>query len=162
MGKFTAYKLPLKSLPAGSYEYNYELGGQFFKDMESSDVRDADVHVHLVVVYREGVYDLTFRFGGEVVLLCDRCLDDLHFPIDTDYHIKVRYGDSYRDDSDDFLEIPESDNDLNVAYMMYDTVSLAIPIKHVHPVGKCNRAMSALLRKHRTSVPGAEDADLEN
>lgn len=162
VGKFTAYKLPLKSLPAGSHEYDYKLGGQFFKDMESPDVREADIHVHLVVVHRDGVYDLTFKFVGEVVLLCDRCLDDLHFPIDTDYHIMVKYGDAYRDDSDDFLEIPESDNDLNVAYMMYDTVSLAIPIKHVHPMGKCNRAMSALLRKHRTSVPGDEDASLEN
>lgn len=162
VGKFTAYKLPLKSLPAGSHEYDYELSGQFFKDMESLDVRDADVHVHLVVVHRDGVYDLAFKFTGEVVLLCDRCLDDLHFPIDTDYHIMVKYGDAYRDDSDDFIEIPESDNDLNVAYMMYDTVSLAIPIKHVHPMGKCNRAMSALLRKHRSAVPGDEDTALEN
>lgn len=45
---------------------------------------------------------------------------------------------------------------------MYDTVSLAIPIKHVHPMGKCNRAMSALLRKHRTAIAGDEDAALEN
>ncbi|MCM1450185.1 MAG: DUF177 domain-containing protein [Clostridiales bacterium] len=130
--------------------------------MESADVRGADVDVRLVVVHRDGVYDMTFKFTGEVVLLCDRCLDELHWPIDTDYHIVVKYGDAYRDDSDDFLEIPESDNDLNVAYMMYDTVSLAIPIKHVHPQGKCNRAMSALLRKHRTTIPGDEDSALEN
>lgn len=162
MGKFTAYKLPLKSLPVGSHDYEYKLGGQFFKDMESADVRDADVDVRLVVVHHDGVYDLTFKFTGEVVLLCDRCLDELRWPIDTDYHIVVKYGDAYRDDSDDFLEIPESDNDLNVAYIMYDTVSLAIPIKHVHPMGKCNRAMSALLRKHRTAIAGDEDAALEN
>lgn len=161
VGKFTAYKIPLKSMAAGTYEYDYKLGGQFFKDMESPDVRDADVDAHLTVVHRDGVYDLSFKFVGEVVLLCDRCLDDLHFPIDTTYHIIVKYGDAYRDDSDDLLEIPESDSELNVAYMMYDTVSLAIPIKHVHPQGKCNRAMSALLRKHRTTMPGDEDAALE-
>ena len=38
---------------------------------------------------------------------------------------------------------------------------LAIPIKHVHPLGKCNRAMSAILKKHRARATG-EDADLEN
>lgn len=76
MGKFTAYKLPLKSLPVGSYDYEYKLGGQFFKDMESADVRGADVDVRLVVVHRDGVYDMTFKFTGEVVLLCDRCLDE--------------------------------------------------------------------------------------
>ena len=149
-------------MPVGTHTFEYTLGGQFFKDMESADVRDADIHVHLDVTHRDGVYDMTFKFTGEVLLLCDRCLDDLHFPIDTDYHIIVKYGEDYRDDSDEFLEIPESDNYLNVAYMMYDTVALAIPIKHVHPLGKCNRAMSALLRKHRTGNANDEDANLAN
>lgn len=161
MGKFTAYKLPLKSLAKGSHEFDYVLGKQFFADMESADIRDADVNVRLTVTYNGDIYDLNFVFSGEVTVLCDRCLDDLHLPIDTTYHIVVRYGDDFNDDSDDLLEIPESDNYLNVAYMMYDTVALAIPIKHVHPLGKCNRAMSAILRKHRVQATG-EDADLEN
>lgn len=161
MGKFTAYKLPLKSLPRGRHEFSYDLGKQFFVDMESSDIRDARVHVDLTVNHHDDVYELDFVFTGEVTLLCDRCLDDLILPIDTTYHIIVKYGDDYRDDSDDFIEIPESDNYLNVAYMLYDTVSLAIPIKHVHPMGKCNRAMSAILRKHRSGV-SAEDESLEN
>ena len=29
-------------------------------------------------------------------------------------------------------------------------------------MGKCNRAMSAMLRKHRAHRPGDEDADLED
>lgn len=161
MGKFTAYKLPLKSLAKGSHEFDYTLGKQFFVDMESADVRDADVKVKLTVTYNGDVYDLNFAFNGEVTVLCDRCLDDLHLPIETTYHILVKYGDSYNDDSDDLLEIPESDNYLNVAYMLYDTVALAIPIKHVHPLGKCNRAMSAILKKHRARATG-EDADIEN
>lgn len=148
-------------MPAGTHDFEYHLGKQFFVDMESADIRDANVDVKLVVVHKGDTYDLSFHFTGEVTLLCDRCLDDLIFPIDTTYHIMVKYGEDYRDDSDDLLEIPESDTYLNVAYMMYDTVSLAIPIKHVHPQGKCNRAMSALLRKHRSTAAG-EDADLEN
>ena len=46
--------------------------------------------------------------------------------------------------------------------MIFDTVSLAIPIKHIHPLGKCNRAMSSLLKKHRTHVADDPDADLED
>lgn len=44
--------------------------------------------------------------------------------------------------------------------MIFDTASLAIPVKHVHPLGKCNRAMSALLRKHRATKIDDEDAEL--
>ncbi len=161
MGKFSTFKLPLKSLGVGTHEFEYHLDKQFFANMESSDVHDADLQVKLAVKYNGDFYDLDFKIDGEVVLKCDRCLDYLHFPIDTSYHIVVKYGDDYNDDSDEVLEIPQSDASLNVAYMLYDTVELAIPIKHVHPMGKCNRQMSALLKKHRATA-GDEDADLEN
>lgn len=160
MGKFTEYKVPLKGLPEGTHEFEYRLGAQFFNDMENTDVRDSDIAVKLTVVYKNGRYDLNFVINGEVVVLCDRCLDDLHLPIDTSYHIMVEYGDDYNDDTDGLLIIPQSDATLNVAYMVYDTVALAIPMKHVHPMGKCNRQMCALLRKHRTR-PQGEDAELE-
>jgi len=163
MGKFTAYKLPLKSLTKGKHSFEYHLDKQFFTDMEDADVRDANLAVHLAVDYNGDVYALSFAISGEVLLLCDRCLDDLHFPIDARYDITVKYGDDYNDSSDTMLEIPESDNYLNVAYMIHDTVVLAIPIKHVHPMGKCNRQMSAILKKHRAGAQDGsgndEDAD---
>lgn len=161
MGKFSAYKLPLKSLGAGTHEFEYSLDKQFFKHMESADVHDADLKVALTVKYNGEFYDLQFKISGEVVLICDRCLDDLHYPIEAGYHIIVKYGEDYNDDSDEVLEIPDSDPTLNVAYMIYDTVVLAIPIKHVHPLGKCNRQMSAMLKKHRART-NDEDAELEN
>jgi uncharacterized metal-binding protein YceD (DUF177 family) len=161
MGKFQAFKLPLKSLGQGEHLFDYHLDKQFFTDMESADIHGANLDVKLSVNYKGDVYDLNFHIKGEIVLLCDRCLDDLHFPIDATYHIMVKYGDKYNDDSDVLLEIPETDNYLNVAYMIYDTVALEIPIKHVHPTGQCNRAMSAILHKHKVR-PMEEDAELVN
>lgn len=159
MGKFSAYKLPLKSLGVGTHHFEYHLDKQFFTNMENTDIHGADLGVDLTVVYNGEFYDLDFVIAGEVVLLCDRCLDDLHQPIDATYHIVVKYGDDYCDDNDEVLEIPSTDAYLNVAYMIYDTVVLAIPIKHVHPLGKCNRQMSAMLKKHRATIDG-EDAEL--
>lgn len=156
MGKFSEYKLPLKSLPVGVHEFEYRLDNTFFKNMEDTDIRHADVLVKLTVNHANDVYDLSFRMEGTVTVPCDRCLDDLELPIDATYHIIVKYGDDYRDDSDEFIEIPFGDNYLNVAYMIHDTVILAIPNKHVHPLGKCNRAMSSLLKKHRA---GASEDD---
>ena len=161
MGKYTAFKLPLKSLGVGTHEFEYHLDKQFFVNMESSDIHDADLNVALTVQYNGDIYNLDFHITGEVVLICERCLDDLRFPIDATYHIVVKYGEDYNDDNDEVLEIPETDNTLNVAYMIKDTVELAIPMKHVHPLGKCNRQMSAMLKKHR-ATSGDDDAELEN
>lgn len=162
MGKFSEFKLPLKSIPAGTQEFSYHLDKAFFVNMENADVRDADVDVHLTVTHKNDVYDLVFHLTGTVTVACDRCLDNLELPVDTTYQVAVKYGDDYRDDADGMIEIPESDNFLNVAYMIHDTAALAIPIKHVHSLGKCNRAMSTLLKKHRAHTPGDPDAELED
>lgn len=162
MSKFSEYQLPLQSLPQGEHHYSYHLGKTFFDNMESADVRDANIEVALTVVYKGDVYDLTMHLTGTLTVLCDRCLDDMELPVDTTYHIMVKYGDTYRDDSDDMLEIPHGDAGLNIAYMLFDTASLAIPIKHVHPLGKCNRQMSAALRRHSARPIGNdEDNGLE-
>ncbi|MCH5247608.1 MAG: DUF177 domain-containing protein [Muribaculaceae bacterium] len=162
MGKFTDYKLQLKSLPEGVHKMSFKMGKPFFINMDNTDIHDANLVADLELTYRNGIYDLNFHITGEVVVLCDRCLDDLVFPIDTTYHIVVRYGDKYNDEGDEYLEIPESDTYLNVAYMLYDTVALAIPIKHVHPLGKCNRQMSALLKKHRSERQPDEIDDFDS
>lgn len=149
VGKFTEYKLQLKSMAEGSERFDYHLDKTFFEKMENGEVRDANLEVALSVENRGGVYTLDFAISGEITVLCDRCLDEMALPIKTNYHIIVKYGEEYNDESDELLEIPESDNYLNVAYMINDTVTLAIPIKHVHAKGKCNSAMSEILKKHR-------------
>lgn len=123
--------------------------------MENFDVINSDVKVHLDIEKKHDLYDLTFTFSGEVQVPCDRCLDPIDLDASTTYHITVQYGDRYDDASDDLLIIPESNSYLNVAYMLYDSILLTIPMRHVHPLGKCNRAMAAALNKHK--IRGAED-----
>jgi len=148
VGKFSEFRLPLKTIPEGVQEFEYHLGKQFFVNMESADIHDADLQVKLTVTHKHDIYDLAFKVTGTVTLICDRCLDDLIQPIEADYEIAVKYGDDYSE-TDELLIIPESDNWLNVSYMIFDTASLAIPVKHVHPLGKCNRAMAAVLSRHK-------------
>lgn len=161
MGKFTDFKLMLKSLPLGKHTFEYHLDKAFFQNMDNTDVRDADANVVLDVNHRAECYELHFHLTGMLTLLCDRCLDELPIDVDTTYDLTVKYGPDYNDDSDTLLVIPESDNYLNVAYMIYDTAVLAIPARHVHPLGKCNKAMSAIYKKH-ASIGDDEDAELED
>lgn len=157
MGKFTEYKLMLKSLPEGKHSFEYHLDKQFFANMENGEVRDADVRVVLDVNHRGDSYVLSFRLTGALTVGCDRCLDDLAVEIDTDYTLTVKYGEEYNDDSDTLLVIPESENYVNVAYMLYDTAVLALPARRVHERGQCNRAMSALNSRYGVSNGDEDD-----
>ncbi|MDE5662571.1 MAG: DUF177 domain-containing protein [Muribaculaceae bacterium] len=159
MGKFTAYKVQLAQLKDGHHEQDFVIDTDFFKNMERTDIHKADVKVHLDLEKKHDVYDCTFHCQGVVEVACDRCLDPLEIEIDTTYHIIVKYGEEYNDESDDILVIPESNTYLNVAYMLYDTVVLCIPLRHVHPIGKCNRAMLTALSKHRSAGADGDEAD---
>lgn len=160
MGKYSAYKVNLGGLTEGKHEQDFVLDTVFFKNMEDADILDADVKVHLDIDYRNGIYDCTFTLKGMTHIPCDRCLDPMEHPVDTTYHIAVKYGPEYDDSSDEVLVIPDTDVFLNVAYLLHDTVALTIPMRHVHEAGKCNRAMAAVLSKHSAeSELEAEDDD---
>ena len=161
MGKFSAYKVELASLKEGHYEQDFEIKKDFFENMENSDILDADVHVHLNLEKRRDAYDCTFTLKGTIQIPCDRCLDPIDHEVDTVYHVIVKYGDSYDDGADNLLVIPYSNSYLNVAYILYDTILLTIPLRHVHPLGKCNRAMADALRKHKRCDDEETDRELD-
>lgn len=161
MGKFSQYKVQLASLADGRHEQDFVIDTQFFKNMENFDVLSADVAVHLDLVKKNDAYDCTFHCKGMLQIPCDRCLDPMDHEVDTSYHIIVKYGENYSDDSDDVLIIPYEDMWLNIAYMLYDTLLLTIPMRHVHAPGKCNRAMTAALHRHRTTGDEAADEAVE-
>jgi len=150
LGKFSAYKVQLASLPDGHHEQDFEITTEFFKNMENPDVISADVKVHLDLVKKNDTYDCRFTCKGMLQIPCDRCLDPLDHEVDTEYRVVVKYGETYDDGADNLLVIPYSNSYLNVAYILYDTILLTIPLRHVHPMGKCNRAMAAALSRHKS------------
>ena len=163
VGKFSKYKVQLASLADGRYEQDFVCDTDFFRNMENTEVVDADIAVHLDLEKKNEAYHLHFTCKGMMHIPCDRCLDPMEHDVDTTYDLTVKYGEEYDDAADDLLVIPYSDAYLNVAYMLYDTIMLTIPLRHVHAPGQCNRAMAAVLHKHHAGEPDdpetAEDLD---
>lgn len=145
----TTFDLPLKGMPDGVQTFEYELGMDFFRKMESTDVLSGSVKAEVTVKHSGGVYGLDFTFIGSIGITCDRCLDEMTHKVDTRYTVNVKYGEEYNDDDDNVIEIPESYNTFDVSSIMYDTIMLTIPLKHVHADGECNREMQDCLDRHR-------------
>ncbi len=146
-------------MPLGTQHFEYRLDKQFFEMMESADIHDANLTVNLDVTHKGDLYNMDFRIDGTMTLECDRCLDDMECPVETEYSIAVKYGDEYNDESDELLVIPENENYFDVASLMYDTVALTIPIQHVHAEGECNSQMSDMLRRHGAYLSDEDEAE---
>ena len=140
-------------------EYQYQLDNEFFLDLDAPEVQKGQVNVTLKVRKTSGVYQLDFHIEGEVVVICDRCLDEMEQPIETTDRLKVKLGAEYSEE-DDMVIIPEEEGYINVAWFIYEFIALSIPMKHVHAPGKCNKDMVTKLSKHlRVSGDEEDDSD---
>ena len=161
MGKFSLYNIPLRGLSEGTHEFDYLLDNKFFKLISDadSDLQRGKVDVKLVVKRRSVTFELEFTLNGQAQIPCDRCLDDMEIEVNSENRLIVKFGKEYSEESDEIVIIPEDEGEINIAWFLYEFVSLSIPMKHVHPPGKCNRLMSTKLNKHKATSSDEESDD---
>lgn len=151
VGKFSLYKIPLKSLSEGVHKFEYILDDRYFTSIgdADSDIKRGKVNVEVSVKRVSSIFEFNFVLNGEVYVPCDRCLDDMTMETATDNRLIVKFGQEYSEESDEVVIIPEDEGEINIAWFLYEFVTLSIPMKKVHPPGKCNRLMSSKLNKHK-------------
>ena len=151
------YKVELKNLSPGVHEYEYFLENKFFVDIDGDEVQKGKVKVNLTVKRTSMVFDMNFQLEGIVYVPCDRCLDDMELPVSTQNKLVVKFGKEYAEESEEIVIIPEEEGEINLAWFIYEFIALAIPMKHIHAPGKCNKTMSSKLKKHTARRADDED-----
>lgn len=129
MGKFTLYKLPLKSLPVGTHHYEYLLDNEFFRNIDGPEVQKGKVSVTLSVKRTADVFELDFVINGVIQVPCDRCLDDLDLEVDTKEKLYVKFGAEYSDENDNVVIVPEAEGEINIAWFLYEFIALIYSFK---------------------------------
>lgn len=158
MGKFDKYKIDLKGMQADSVQYEFALDNLYFSHIDGQEVQKGKVSVVLTIKRTSHAFELNFQTEGIVWVPCDRCLDDMEIPVTSSDKLMVKFGREYAEEGDNMIIIPEVEGEINVAWFIYEFIALAIPMKHIHAPGKCNRAVTGKLSKHlRTNAN--EDSD---
>ena len=158
MGKFTEYIVPLRSLKSDSYKFEYKLTNDFFVKIDSPEVGKGKLDVVLDVKKRGEAFEMNFDINGVVQVPCDRCLDDMALPIATQEKIFVKFGAEFAEEDGNVVIVPFEEGEINVAWFIFEFIALNIPMKHVHPYGKCNKAMTSKL-KQVSAYEKDEDGD---
>lgn len=161
MGKFSLYNVPLRNLTEGIHQLEYTLANQYFKligDADSDNVRKGQVKVEATVKRVSSTFEFNFSLSGTVTVPCDRCLDDMLIELGSKNKLIVKFGREYSEESDEVVVIPEEEGEINIAWFLYEFVTLSIPMKRVHAPGKCNKIMSSKLNKHK-AVSSDEDQE---
>lgn len=140
MGKLDTFKIDLKGLNTENACFEFRLDNAYFDAIGSEDLKGGDLHTTLQVRKVAGNFELSFHTEGVVTVTCDLCLDDMSVPIVTDNKMVARLGYEF-DDNDEFIVIPADEGILDVAWLVYEFIVLAVPMRHVHEEGQCNPDM---------------------
>jgi uncharacterized metal-binding protein YceD (DUF177 family) len=161
LGKFDKYRIDLKGMQAEVETYEFLLDNLFFVDIDGPEVQKGKLKVMLSVKKSLCAFELNFQIEGLIYVPCDRCLDDMELPVNTSDNLVVKFGHEHGGEGDNIIIVPEKEGDINVAWLIYEFIALAIPMKHVHAPGKCSKVVMGKLNKHlRTSSgDGSEDMD---
>lgn len=158
MGKLDKFKVELRGMTAPTATLEMDIDNNFFALIDAPEVQKGKAQVTVNVTKKSGTFLLDFDINGYVIVNCDRCLDEMEQPIATTGSLSVKLGNDFGEDGDTVI-VPERDGYINVAWYIYEFVALAIPLKHVHAPGKCNREMMDKLRKHTAREEDEEAAD---
>ena len=116
-----------------SSEIAYQLDGTFFQLFENSLLKKGQLDVK---VKRDKIprrIQLLFEIKGEVELVCDRSLEEFNYPVCIEQAVHFKLGDENKELDVDLYMIEQQASTINVAQHIYDFVTLAVPMKKLHP-----------------------------
>lgn len=155
MDRLDTYKVDLKAVATGTLVREWHVGSDFFADVQSVDIQSGALDVRLCARSVGDAVKMQFSIEGEVQVPCDRCLEPMTLPVHVERELTARWGAEYDDDGET-ITIPEGTGEVNVAWNVYEFISLEVPMRHVHPDGQCQGEGARLLEQYATEEPGEE------
>lgn len=134
--------IALNGLPSGKTVFEGRLGKEFFVEFGNSEILDADVKT-IVTVDKSGSYiGIDMMLEGYVTVECDRCLEDLVFPVSRTVLLEVKFGvgeaQEQQDGEREVLYLSQDNTELDLSQTAYDYVCLSLPLQRHHGEGGCN------------------------
>jgi len=127
------YIIQFKGLKEGVHEFEFILGKPFFEEFEHLEIQDGRVVAGITLERKTSLLDLEIHLHGNILVLCDRCLD--HFWMEVDYtgHLVVQFSERDQEGNDEIIYLHPEEYQLDLKHFLYECVSVSIPYRKVHP-----------------------------
>jgi uncharacterized protein len=151
------YSIEFRGLKEGVHVFKFEIDNTFFEGIEYSEIHSGKLAAMITMAKRSNLLDMEITLKGFVTLTCDRCLDDYEQKIQYAGKLIAKFSGTFDDTDDEIIAIPESENSVDLKHYLYESISLALPYKRVHPAkSRCNLEMieklNILAPKHETET----------
>lgn len=132
MGK-GVFDIDIYKLADGIHEFDFDFDSRFFDLFEDSIIEQGAGDIKVILDKTASMITLTFTLDAEIELVCDRSLDSFMYPVQESREVRLKYGDHWEELNDDLILIPVNTQKVDVAQFVYEFLTLAIPMKKLHP-----------------------------
>jgi len=143
--KDSMYKIPLKGLKVGVYEYDFTLDNEFFNLFSETRDTIASLKATVKLEKTELLMTLIINLEGHYQAICDRCLDTFDMPFLAESKFFVKNGDKNEELSDDLLILSNDSDFIDLKDTFYEMFQLNLPLRTIHPEingeSTCNEQM---------------------
>jgi uncharacterized metal-binding protein YceD (DUF177 family) len=136
MNYLSQYTLPFSGLSEGKHLFDFDVNDRFFAEFETSEVEKGELKVQVELEKRSTYLRLTFSLRGIVQLICDRCLENFDYPLESTRELLVKFSDKPVEDEAELIYLHPTDYQVEIAQYIYEFVILSLPIRRVHPDGE--------------------------
>lgn len=151
------YSIAYKGLKNGVHDFDFEVGGALFEAYGSAEIKGGSCRAHVALTKTDTQLVADVAIRGEVVVACDRCLEDCRVPVEFEGRLLVKFSDQVREYDGEVLWLLPGEDEVDLAQYIYESIVLSLPYQRVHPEGQCDPEM---LRRFRI-VSGEEFAQIE-
>ena len=127
------YNIDIFSLRNGKHDFAYEIDERFFAAMQDSLVEKGTLKVIVELQKSDNMIVMQFDIKGEITLLCDRSLEEFQFPIDAQNTLVFKFGESFKEVSDELIVLATGTATINLFQYIYEFIAVQVPFKKLHP-----------------------------
>ena len=136
MNYLSQYTLPFSGLSEGKHQFEFTVDDRFFAEFENSEVENGELSIRVELEKRTTYLRLTFSIKGVVSLICDRCLENFSYPIESKRELLVKFSEKPVEDEAELIYLHPSEFQVEIAQYIYEFVILSLPIRRIHPDGE--------------------------
>ena len=125
------YVLRFGGLSEGRHQLEFELDKTFFLEFGQTELMNAKVKADVELLKRSNGLEIEFELQGNFIFECDRCLEPVDIPIQSEESLYVRFGE-HEDFESEIVVLEHNAYEIDLKQLLYEFSILALPMQKVH------------------------------
>lgn len=128
------YTIPYNSLGTGVHHFDFKIDDRFFEAFEGTEILSGDLRVKVDVEKHPQKWVLDLDIEGTVGVACDRCLEEVEFPVDYQARVEAKpLLEGEVEDDDEVIWFDPTENEIPLGQYIYESICLELPYQRIHP-----------------------------